>query len=912
VAEAQINALASTVAGLSAVQSDLASLAATVNSLSSSIDSSVDTALASGLADIDAAIAKLNAAAEAAANNSDVGAIADDVSEIQDDLQTLLASSSVFNGSVTINSVATLDVFHQMGDAIAIVNGSVDIDATSDMDATKLQETIDQILTTVEDFSYEAGSSTAAAPTFNNLTGTRSLTVKIPGDIRFEGLVSAANIYLKDDFKSKTKVIHFGALTSVKKIFTDATANRIAFSKATELHLTSLKYYPPLNLTVVVDEGAAFPNALDDVDADGDQKDITLNITGPASFTSTNILDGAMTFEDVASVTVNGYKGTFDINAGVESFSADMVTVLDLAGASDLETLDITGVLDEDNTDDESGPSISISSNNNIATVDIDGNTDDITLTGNGNLETVTIAAVVDGPIAIGATGAGNSDLVTLTLTGASATGVHVIENYDIETVTIDATMIAGTATDAVIDGDIRVVDNTSLTTLNISSDKVEYLKVTGNDDLDTVDFTGLATAGATGSPEVYIYDNDITGTMDDLDDGNTDVADGETGDKGSISSESGIDSASTYLKAVAGDADSNAQVFFDAVDFTTEGDTTTEYLWTTDAATTNQRAAILYLTANTADTGDSATFGKRSFLFDIGETAHFNVNNTAIIAGASIASNLATAVNNILTDAALDAADAAGVTMTAVAFASPRAFINIGVNSAAAENAKTASSTAFGMIASDTFTMTIAGEATTLSKTAYTSSVTLANALITEWRAAHDSATNDGRWTLSSRAGAATDPLGTNSVVIIATADDKGSRHIDAVIEASASLYSNSLSSIGVVIGNDQNFTRSTGDNLAQGSDVLVTFAADTAGSLLGQVGSYGGTNAAGAKQISVNAAALELSSSSKPNSTASAAETAANQYSTESREDVVIPEEANAAATSNAVSYDRTGWFS
>ena len=911
--ESQINALASTVAGLSAVQSDLASLAATVNSLSSSIDSSVDTALASGLADIDAAIATLNAAAEAAANNSDVGAIADDVSDIQDDLQTLLASSSVFNGSVTINSVATLDVFHQMGDAIAIVNGSVDIDATSDMDATKLQETINQILTTVEDFSYEAGSSTAAAPTFNNLTGTRSLTVKIPGDIRFEGLVSASNIYLKDDFKSKTKVIHFGALTSIQKFYTDATANRIAFSKATELHLTSLEYYPPLNLTVVVDEGAAFPNALDDRDADGDQKDITLNITGPASFTSTNILDGAMTFEDVASVTVNGYKGTFDINAGVESFSADKVTVIDLAGASDLETLDITGAIDPDNTADKSGPTVTISSNNNISTVDIDGNTNDITLTGNGNLETVTIGAVVDGPIAIGATGAGNSDLVTLTLTGASATGVDVIENSDIETVTIDATMIAGSAKGAVIDGTINVVDNTSLTTLNISSDKVEVLKVTGNDDLDTVDFTGLAAAGATGSPEVYIYDNDITGTMDDLDDGNTDVTDGATGDKGSISSESGIDTASTYLKAVAGDADTNAQVFFDAVDFTSEGDTTTEYLWTTDAASTNQRAAILYLTANTADTGDGATFGKRSFLFDVGETAHFNVNNTAIIASASIANNLATAVNNIITDASTAAADAAGVTMTAQAYASPRAFINIGLNSSAAENVKTASSSSFGMIASDSFTMTIAGEATTVSKTVYTTSASLANDLMTQWKAAHDSATNDGRWTLSSRAGASGDPLGTNSVVIIATADDKGSRHIGAAISASASLFSNSLSSVGIVIGNDQNFTKSTGDNIAQGSDVLVTFTADTAGSLLGQVGSYGGTNAAGAKQISVNAAALELSSSARPNGAAASSnvETAANQYSTESRLDVVIPEEANAAAASNAVSYNRTGWF-
>jgi hypothetical protein len=915
--ESQINALASTVAGLSAVQSDLASLAATVNSLSSSIDSSVDTALASGLADIDAAIATLNAAAEAAANNSDVGAIADDVSDIQDDLQTLLASSSVFNGDVTINSVATLDVFHQMGDAIAIVNGNVDIDATSDMDATKLQETIDQILTTVEDFSYEAGSSTAAAPTFNNLTGTRSLTVKIPGDIRFEGLVSAANIYLKDDYKSKTNVIHFGALTSVKKFFTDATANRIAFSKATELHLTSLAYYPPLNLTVVVDEGAAFPNALDDIDADGDQKDITLNITGPASFTSTQILDGSMTFEDVASVTVNGYKGTFDINAGVESFSADMVTVIDLAGASDLETIDITGALDPDNTTDKSGPSITIASNNNISSVDIDGKTDDITLTGNGNLETVIIGAVVDGPIAIGATGSGNSDLVTLTLTGASATGVHVIENYDIETVTIDATMIAGTATGAVIDGDIRVVDNTSLTTLNISSDKVEYLQVTGNDDLETVDFTGLAAAGATGSPEVYIYDNDITGTMDDQDDGNTDVDDGKAGDLGSISSESGIETAATYLKAVAADADTNASVFFDAVDFTSEGDTTTEYLWTTDAATTNQRASILYLKANTADTGDAATTAKRSFVITTGSSFEAYANNADLVGTAvNLDSNNSVAISTqILTSAATTAATAAGVTMTAVDGGNPVAYIAIGPNSTASENSATGAvhATAGTTNVSDTLVLTVEGNSVTVTGTAYTGTDAVANALVAAWAAKYTTSGLE-RYTISTEVGT-TNVGNAEDCVIVFTARDRGTGSLNKAVSLAFTAGKTSTgSNIGIVIGNDASFTKSTADNVTKGDDIVLTFAASTAGSILSEIGYFGKTQADAAKNVSLAGGTYtELSSTYTPNAAVTNGNTSINVYAHESRRnDVVLPEEPNAAATSNAVSYNRTGWFS
>ena len=75
--ETQINALASTVAGLSQVQSDLASLAGTVNSLQSALSAEIDTALADGLADIDAAVEALEAAAADSASAEDVSAIAD-------------------------------------------------------------------------------------------------------------------------------------------------------------------------------------------------------------------------------------------------------------------------------------------------------------------------------------------------------------------------------------------------------------------------------------------------------------------------------------------------------------------------------------------------------------------------------------------------------------------------------------------------------------------------------------------------------------------------------------------------------------------------------------------------------------------------------------------------------------------
>jgi hypothetical protein len=638
--ESQISALASTVAGLSQVQSDLSALAGTVSSLQSSISSEIDTALADGLADIDAAIATLEAATEDVASAEDVAAIQQGIDDNAADLEELLSQSAIFQGSVTINSKATLDVYHAMGDQLAIVNGNVDIDAKADMDATKLQETVDNILTTVGSFDYQAESASVATVTFLNLTGTQTLTIKQPGDYRFDNLTSATNIQLLDQFKSKVNIIHFGSLTSVSKFFTDtASSNLIDFNKVSELHLTSLAYYPPNNLTVRIDEGSVFATAIDDVDADGDQTNITLTVEGPSTFTASNLKDGSLTFKDVTTVTVNGFEGSFTIQDGVENFNADKVTTMTISGATDLANLNITGALDPDVSSDKTGPAVTIEDNANIETVTLAGKVDDVILEGNGNLTTVTISAEVDGKINIGdddATADGNSDLTSITLTGAKATSLEIANNSDLESVTVDLAFYAGTASGAKLDGELIVVDNTSLTSLTVSSNKIETLTVTGNDDLSTVDFTGLEAIGATGEATVNIWDNDLEGAMTDNDDGDTDIANGKSGDLGSISSSSGIATLKTYLTAVAADADSEAKVLMDTIDFTDESDSTTEYTYVTSADAASEYLRVLYLTPNTSYAGAAATTSKRTFLIDVSEFStasqvQFTVNNRAV-----------------------------------------------------------------------------------------------------------------------------------------------------------------------------------------------------------------------------------------------------------------------------------------
>jgi len=918
--ESQISALASTVAGLAQVQSDLQSLSGTVSSLQSSLSSQIDTALADGLADIDAAVVELNAAAAEAASAEDVANIQASVDANQEDLEELLNASAVFTGDVTINSVATLDIFHGMDDAIAIVNGNVDIDATADMDAVKLQETIDNILTTVKDFSYVATTSSVPAMTFNNLTGTATLTLKQAGGYIAQGLVSAQNIYLYDDYKSKVDKIDFRALTSVQKFYTDTTANTIAFNKATELHLTELVRYPPLNLTVEVDEGAAFPNKLDDVDADGDQKDITLDITGPASLTFTNILDGTIKVKDVATVTVNGFKGHVEILDGVETYTSDKAVTLDIDSAADLETLTVAGALDPDTAADKSGPAIEFVDNNSITTITLSGKVGAVDLQGNGNLDTVTISAEVDGSVQIGATGAGNgnSDLATVTLTGAKATAVHVIQNFDLEIVTIDNEFIAGSATDAKLDGTIKVIDNTSLTNLNISSDKVENLDVHGNDDLTTVDFTGLATAGATGSPVVKIYDNDIEASFEDEDDtASTKTGDGEANDLGDITSESGILTAYTYLAAVVADADSEIAVLVDSVNFTTEGDTTSEVLWDAaeaDLVDQDTKLRIAFVVPNSAAALVAGAKSKRSYLLtafgDASDDASVWANGVELVRDADLTStNQNVNVTNLTTAAALTNADAAGVTFTATPFASPKLKLTIAANGSTMENsATTVSGTTFGRHVSDVFTIAIPGANTiTVSNTTEAGDpTTLASALYDKW--VLKNVTNSSTWSKWSI------DSDTNGDRLIFTAKDKGTSQIGDALTFTASIASASLSNVGYKIGDGLTDTNDSGDNTAKGSGIVVTLLADTEGTNLSEVGSPQAINTLAVRSASVVTVGVtveELSTTLNRSLSDSGVNTAADRHVTESRSDVVVPQTAIAAATSNAVSFSRVGWL-
>ena len=912
----QIAALSSQVAGLAQVQSDLASLAGTVSSLQSTVASTA-TAI-EGLDGLAENVAAIQESVNDVASSEEVADIASDLDAAQEDLDDLLASASVFTNDVVVNSVATLDVYHKMGNSLNVVAANVDITAKSDMDATKLQELVNSIYTTTGYYSYKADQSSVAPVTFDNLTGTQTLTVDQAGDYSFKTLNSATVINLMDSYKSKVTKIDFRELTSVTKFQTNGTDNTISFSKAMELHLTKLVYYPPLDLTILVDEGAAMPFVMDDVDASGDQSNLSLDITGPASFSVSNISDGSISVTDVKDVTINGFEGAITILKGVETFAADKVVTMTLSGTLDLETMDFTGAVDPDVTTSV-GPAISLASISSLETVDIDGVLSSLSVTSCGNVTAITLAADVAGKVDID----GNTDLVTIAVTGAKATELDVNANTDLESLTVDLTWRAGTATGAVIDGVLTVTGNTSLETLAVSSDNLENTIITGNDDLTSIDFNGLTSGGATGSPDIEITNNDLEATLVDKDDtASTSTGDGEANDLGSVSN-SGLKNASTYLTSLAADADSKIVILYDTVDFTNESDASTEATFAVGTANASQdtKLRLAYIVPNTADTGSSEVAAKRGYVItgygDSGDMVDVFANGVLIVQRPDMSSaNTAQVVANMTTTAALTNAGIAGVTYSVTQYAKPEIWLTIDKNSSSMENSASVVSNlvdGFATAASDVFSIALNGANTaTVSGTAvsdYDPSA-LSDQLYNEWVAKNVTASATwSKWDISSS------ETGTVTTIKF-TAKDSGTSQIGEGLTFTTTIDSATMTSIGYTIGNavpGQN-TNDAGDNVARGNGIVVSFLAATGGTNRGEIGSPWISNTAGVNNVTITVTGVtvhELSTTLNRSIADSGTITDVNTYPNDSRSDVITPQAIIGATASNASSFSRITWL-
>jgi hypothetical protein len=479
---------------------------------------------------------------------------------------------------------------------VNIVNGTVTFTVNNAMNMTKVQAVLDKIFTTTDTFKYTASTSDVAAVTFGKLASTGNLIVKQAGDYDFPALVTATTITLDDAYQSKVTSIEFPKLTSVTAIQTDSSSfvNQINFSTSvTNVDLSGLTYYTNKALTIAVKKGGTVNiSNLDDKTSTGVETDYTLTLDGPAEFSLSNwtSFEGALNLTNVASATVSGFKGLITVNDGVETVKfTDVERIAGLATSSNLKnvTIDLDKVSDPDlgsaaklpqgygaAATGRSGTGIGFTTDSAaLVSLTLTGFWQDVTLSGKANLETVDIDATMRD-----LTLTNNDNLTTFDVTGSEIRDVVLDGNDGLTSVTLDHTTelnFVGAPTDDK-SGDITVKDNLKLTSLTSSANKIRKLQVTGNAALTTVNFTGLAATGAsTETPDVDIYNNDLTASAaTDSDDG-TDQYNAATAavtntvakkDLGSYTSDSGLKTLSTFFGAVYTNTNSNAKVHFDTV----------------------------------------------------------------------------------------------------------------------------------------------------------------------------------------------------------------------------------------------------------------------------------------------------------------------------------------------------------
>ena len=260
---------AATAAGASADAATAAGNAATaaVDGIAATDLSGLEASLATLAAEVDAVQASLATTSTAAA----VATLQAEIDAIEADVDELLATSNVYNQSLTISSASSLDAAVALGSNINIVNGTVTITQSSTMDATKLQSVINKIFTVTNSYTYSAANTNVTAMTFDNLASAGDVTLKVNGPISAKALVTAGTLTLDDSYISKVTSINLDALTTVTEIQTDSGGtDNIVFTSATDVQLGALATYPgagsDYGLTITTKADATLDiGSLDDV-----------------------------------------------------------------------------------------------------------------------------------------------------------------------------------------------------------------------------------------------------------------------------------------------------------------------------------------------------------------------------------------------------------------------------------------------------------------------------------------------------------------------------------------------------------------------------------------------------------------------------------------------------------------------
>jgi len=477
--------------------------------------------------------------------------------------------------------------------------------------------------------------------------------------------------------------------------------------------------------------------------------------------------------------------------------------------------------------------------------------------------------------------------LLTLTMTGASMSGIIINGNNSLVNATVDATYITTLATAATLDGSIAVTNNTDLETLTLSGSNVSVLTVTGNVDLETINGTGLASLGATAkSNNVTISGNKLVASIaQDKTNATscTTCANLQANDLGGFTTTSGMATMKNYLTLVAANTSATASVYFDTVESTTSA---TGVETTGETTGQNDTTVILALTAEVATAAKGEIAARRAFRVDVSVGGTFGIKKTAVTAGSTgtplfsngtsastagsitINSNLDLLIADIKSAANIARFAAYDITLNAARGGKSTGQVSLiqytsGGSTATVlgqryttttANSAAISATNYGFGVDDTLTLTVGGNSVTVSPGSggTTTLSDLGDDLVAAWASKYG--------TSGTASSSAIATITNSSGVIAVTMLDPGTAgyaiDVDLAV-GSGTVTASNAANIDYVIGT----TRLESDDATTDEDVIIHLTSNTAGSILNQVS---------AVQTSTSATSLfELTTNKTVNST-------------------------------------------
>ena len=619
---AQISALKSQVDGLASLSGQVSSLSGTISGLQAGVSAAQAAAVAAGasadaataaataagtaatastadlsgletsLASLAADVAAVQASLATAATASAVTALQAELDAIESDLDDLLTSSNIYATDVSVSSAATLDSALALGNKLNVLNASLTITGYASMDYTKVQTLVDRVNTTTGNIVYSAYSATGTEIKFNNLTSAANITMTQPNGYSFPKLTNAGTIDLKDDYETTVTNISFPVLTTATAIQTDATGNfNVEFLYATNVDFGAMVTAPSNTISITTKKGATLDlSKWVAKTATGTYQTAAVTLSGPASWTngtaagtfaSTGLPgntvgahDGSYTLTNVATVAIHNFRGTITLNTGITSFTGNNIVSADISGATDLETVNITQIRDNDaslsagdvadlgeSAMNTAQDLLFTSSHAKLTSVTVTGKTGDVKFT------SVPVLATVDltGADAFDVMASGNASLSSWT--DASKAEDRTFINNDLMTsVNLSATTKLSNTADK--SQTVEVSGNAELASLTLGMSNISTLNITSNPKLATIAASSLASRGTGTAVDVDIHQNALVATsiQDTKEAPTATVVAGATSDLGTITTDSGMKTLDTYLTSAMGATTGLVSVWFDTV----------------------------------------------------------------------------------------------------------------------------------------------------------------------------------------------------------------------------------------------------------------------------------------------------------------------------------------------------------